>query len=241
MNADRLIGGADILSDLIDEVREKNFVRVVKFQAVHMDFQRVTHRKVLDEMSREGSPTVHALVLHDSLRALAGKKPVYVAEAMRRVGGDLRSITPNLRTNVGTDFAANVLGSSSQPSQADYIALSNNTITPGATDTSATHPWDVNQSADAAPSGTTGEYTVLGMTRKQATYAHTTSVASYTMSATWTASGAVTSLRLAGLFGGAGKTAQGSGGTNILVLENTFTTTSLASADQLSLTWTVNI
>ena len=71
--------------------------------------------------------------------------------------------------------------------------------------------------------------------------AHTANATSYTASATWTATGTSTSSQMAGLFGGAGKTAQGSGATNILFLENTFTATSLVTNDQLSLTWTVNI
>jgi hypothetical protein len=78
--------------------------------------------------------------------------------------------------------------------------------------------------------------------RKQGSYAHTVSVASYTLSATWTASGAVTALTKAGVFGGATKTTQaGAAATNLLFLVNTFTATSLANLDQLSLTWTVTI
>lgn len=233
--------GIPALSDLLEEVGQKNHVRVVKYAAVKRPHARLIHRKVMDELA---DPTVAcgpALLFHDSLRVLRGEKPIYLGEAFRRLGGDLRSITPNLRTTVGADFVANVIGSTSQPAQADWIALSNNTSTPAAGDSSSTAPWSTGTATDPAPGTTTGEYTGLGLTRKQATYAHTGGTAVFTLAATWTATGTATSVRFAGVFGGAAKTAQGNGATNILVLENTFTATSLVTNDQLSLTWTVNV
>lgn len=228
------------LADILDELRGKNFIRVTKYAAVSRPGSRTIHRRVLDELSREVTPNLPSLFLHDSLRILAGKKPIYMPEAIRRLGGELVDVAPNLRTNVGIDFCAAVLGGT-QVAQADYIALSNNTDSPSATDTSSTLPWSTANATDAAAAGTRGEYTALGLARKQATYAHTTGVTSYSQTATWTATSAITSVQLAGLFGGAGKTAQGSGGTNILFLESTFTPTSMVSADQVSLAWTVNI
>lgn len=226
-------------SDLLEEVGAKNHVRVVKFEARRKPFGPTVHKKVMDEMG-ESVACVPALVMQDSLRMLAGKKPIFLPEVLRRIGGELRSITPNTRTNVGTDFAAAQLSGTSV-AVADYIGLSNNTVAIAAADTSNVLPWNTAQAADAAASATTGEYTAIGMARKQATYAHTASAANYTMAATWTATGAVTALQKAGLFGGAAKTAQGNGATNILVLANTFTATSMVLNDQLSLTWTVNI
>jgi hypothetical protein len=227
------------VKDLIDELSERNHVRVVKYEARKRDFSRRIMAKVSDEMG-VSQATIPSLVLHDSLRMLSGKKPIYFAEALKRIGGDLRSITPNLRTTIGADFAAAQLGGTTVL-MADWIALTNNTNSPASGDTSATVQWATGTATDVAASGTSQEYTALGVGRKLATYAHTASTAVYTQAATWTATGTVTSLRMAGLFGGAGKTAQGSGGTNILFLENTFTATSLVNNDQLSLTWTVNI
>lgn len=242
------LGGAVVLEqvpalqDMLDEVadKRKNHVRVVVYRAVR-GAAGIRHKRVLDEMADTTTATPAALVLYDSLRELKGLKPIFVKEAFRRLGGEWVGAFPNLRTTVGADYTANALGSTSQPSQADYIGLSNNTFTPAAGDTSASAPWSSAQAVDAAAGGTTGEWTGLGLTRKQATYAHTGSTATYTMAATWTATGASTSTRAAGLFGGAAKTAQGTGATNILYLENTFTATSLVTSDQLSLTWTVTV
>lgn len=239
----RFTGDAEALaeiSDLLEEVGSKNHVRVVKFEAFK-ERGRTRYREVMDVIHEVGAMPA-ALVRQDHLRMLAGLKPVYLAEAFSRLGGELISVSPNGRTTRGIDYAANALGASAQPSQADYIGLSNNTTATGASDDSNTLPWSSAQASDAAASGTTGEYTAIGVARKQATYAHTPSVASYTQTATWTATGTITSLQKAGLFGGSTKTAQnGATATNILFLENTFTATSLANNDQLSLTWTANI
>lgn len=230
------------LSDLIDEISSKNHVRVVKYEARRKPFGPVFHKKVLDELGEKSQLCggLHGIAYADGVRMLAGVKPVYLDEALRLLGGDLRSVTPNLRTNVGADFAAAQLGGTTV-AQADWIALTNNTGSPAAGDSSATVQWATGTATDVAASGTSQEYTGLGVARKLATYAHTASTAQYTMTATWTASGTVTSLRMAGLFGGSAKTAQGNSANNILFLENTFTATSLANSDQLSLTWTVNI
>jgi hypothetical protein len=230
------------LEGLIDEMSAKNHVRVVKYEARSRPFTRTIHKRVMDEISHETKLCggLHGICYADSLRKLAGVKPIYLDEAIRLLGGSLRDISPNLRTNVGIDFVANNLGGTSV-AVADWIALSNNTLSIAATDTSNTLPWSTAQATDAAASGTTGEYTALGVARAVATYAHTTSATSYTQTKTWTATGTVTALTKAGLFGGAAKTAQGNGATNILFLANTFTSTSLVNTDQLSLTWTVNI
>jgi hypothetical protein len=236
MTADQL---CPPIADLLEEVAGKNHVRVVKYQAGR-GASGVRRRRVLDELATS-TAALPALFLHDSLRALRGLRPIYAAEALRRLGGDWVGAFPNLRTTVGADYCANALGSTSQPSQADYIALSNNTNAPAAGDTSATVQWATGNATDGAASATRAEWTGLGLTRKQATYAHTTSTATYTMSATWTATGTATSTQLAGLFGGAAKTSQSNGATNILFLENTFTATTLNTNDQLSLTWTITV
>jgi len=230
------------VQDLLDEVSAKNHVTVTVFKTIRpAKNARSITKRVMQEM---GQSFAHmpALMQQDKLRVLAGLKPIYLSEALRRMGGELVSVTPNLRTNVGIDFVADSLsGPSGAGGVADYIGLSNNTATPAAGDASSTVPWSSAQAADAAASGTTGEYTAVGLARKQATYAHTGSATSYTMTATWTATGTITSVRLAGLFGGSSKTTQGNSANNKLFLENTFTATTLANTDQLSLTWTVNI
>jgi hypothetical protein len=239
ITAEERVERAAAIGDLLDEFADKNHVRVVKFEAFKQK-GKIALREVSDELAKIGM-LPPSLMLADAARMLAGKKPLYLAEAFRRFGGDLVSVTPNGRVNTGIDFCAAVLGGV-QVAQADWIALSNNTAATAATDSSNTLPWSSAQAADAAAATGTGEYTVLGVARKAATYAHTTAVTSYTQSATWTATGAVTSLQKAGMFGGAQKTAQGTAtATDNLFLENTFTATSLANLDQLSLTWTVNI
>ncbi len=237
-----MAGAIPPLADLFEELRGKNHVRVTVYRAIKGGKgTRTIRRKTFDELGLESAVTVPGLALYDSLRMLAGKKPIFLAEAVRRLGGELASVTPNLRTNVGIDFCATQLGSTSPTTQADYIALSNNTNAPSATDTSSTIPWSTASSTDGAAGSGRGEYTGVGMTRKQATYAHTTSATSYSQTATWTASGTVTSVQLAGLFGGSSRTAQSTSANNILFLENTFTATTLATNDQISLAWTVNI
>lgn len=234
-----------MITDLLQEVGHKNHLRVVVSRAVRAKpGQRTIRRVELDELVHATRAQAPALVLADHLRMLSGRKPVYLREALRRMGGmQLVSVAPNLRTNVGINFcAANLAGTDGgQVAIADYMAISNNTNAPAAGDSSATAPWSTGVATDGAAGGARGEWTGLGLTRKQATMAHTSNATSYTAAATWTATGASTSSQIAGLFGGAGKTAQGSGATNVLFLESTFTATSLATNDQLSLTWTVNI
>jgi hypothetical protein len=235
--------GALQIDDLLDEESAANHVRVIKYEARRSRENGHIYRvKTFDEMSTNTLAHLPALARKDNLRMLAGKKPVFMDEVVRRLlGGELVSVTPNLRTDVGKDFAANSLAGV-QPSQADWIALSNNNGGASASHTGATLPWSTAEAADAAASGTRGEYTALGLARKVTTYAHTVNTTSYTLTATWTASSAITSVQLAGNFGGSTKNTQGSSATtNILFLENTFTATSLAASDQLQLTWTVNV
>jgi hypothetical protein len=229
------------IADLLEELSHKNHVTVTVYRAVTKRGANRIRRRVLHEQSHESVAQWPMLAMHDKLRMLKGDKPIWLGEAVRRLGGELRSVTPNLRTNVGIDFCATQLGSTAPTTQADYIALSNNTNAPAATDTSNVIPWNTAVATDGAAGSGRGEYTGLGLTRKQATYAHTTSATSYSQTATWTASGTVTSVQLAGMFGGSTRTAQSTNATNILFLENTFTATSLVTNDQISLAWTVNI
>jgi len=224
--------------DLLEEVAAKNHVAVRVFRTISKPRSAYAIQKQVMHELGETVAQLPALVRQDHLRMLKGLKPIYVGELNRRFGGELVSVTGNLRTNVGIDFVADSLsGPSGAGGVADYIGLSANAATPAAGDSSSSVPWSSAQTTD----GTGGEFTMLGLARKQATYAHTGSATSYTMTATWTASATVTNVRLAGLFGGSSKTTQGNSANNKLVLENTFTATTLANTDQLSLTWTVNI
>ena len=88
------------------------------------------------------------------------------------------------RTNAGADWQANVLGATTPPSgslgtgymaPANYIALSTDTSTPNAADT--TLPGEITNTS--SPSSTT-------LVRKQATFAHTTGTSTYTLTTTFT-------------------------------------------------------
>ena len=239
---------AALAGDLLDELADRNSVTAMVYRALRVPRSAITrYRPEIVAENVACVPMLPALARQDRVRVLAGKRPIYLGELARRLGAvfgvpaELVSVTPNLRTTVGADFVANVLGLGTQPDEADWIALSNNTASPAAGDSSATVQWATGEAADAAASGTRGEYTGVGMGRKISVYAHTPSTAVYTLAATWTATGAVTAVRLAGAFGGSTKTAQGNNVNNILFLENTFTATTLATNDQLSLTWTVNV
>ena len=146
------------VQDLLDEVSAKNHVTVTVFKTIRpAKNARSITKRVRQEM---GQSCAHmpALMQQDKLRVLAGLKPIYLSEALRRMGGELVSVTPNLRTNVGIDFVADSLsGPSGAGGVADYIGLSNNTATPAAGDASSTVPWSSAQAADAAASGTEAE------------------------------------------------------------------------------------
>jgi hypothetical protein len=79
-------------------------------------------------------------------------------------------------TNAGKDMVVSAIGdrSGSRAAVADYLALTANTTTPAATDTTLT-----------------GEIATAGgaLIRAQATYAHTGGTATYTLTKTFTANG----------------------------------------------------
>lgn len=233
------------LDDLLEEIGSKNHVTVVKYAHDKMR-GRDTYKPVFEEMNA-GISTIPGMAFIDRARMLAGRKPIYLPEAFRRVGGDLRSVTANLRTNDGINYVSGSLfGTDTGYTYSinfPYIGLSNNTAATAVTDRSSTVPWSSAQAADAAASGTTGEWTALGLARAVATMAHTANATTLTAAYTWTATGTSTATQKAGLFGGSTRTAQSAAAptTNILVLENTFTATSLVTNDQLSLTWTITI
>jgi hypothetical protein len=223
------------LADMVAEVGDKNSVYVRVDRASHIGKRLVYLRKNREILDAKGIAMNAALAHMDQVRAMVGKPLLYLPEAIRRCGGELVWAGHNLRTNVGIDYTSQQLGGSATTTVAKYIGVSNNTRAPAAGDTAAgTLPWSTAQATDVAPATTTGEYTALGVARAAAAYAHTPSVASYTQGITYTASGTITSLDIAGM---TDNVTRGSGS---LVFATQFTATSLANLDQLTLTWTVN-
>lgn len=126
-------------------------------------------------------------------------------------------IVENLRTTVGGDWQADVMGNSTQPVSARWIALTADTGAAAAGDTTLT-----------------AEITTNGGARAVGTYAHTGGTASYTITKTFTASGALTAIHKAGLF-----TAISTG---TMAFETVLSSdATLATNDTLTITWTVNI
>jgi len=224
--------------DLVDEVLSRNTVRVAKFEARSL---RGLMRKI--QVSEEIVATRvggSAALLHaDHIRVLSGRKPIYWNEWIRRLGGQPLGFAPNLRTNDGADFTYNQLSGTSV-AIADTLAISNNTLAVTVTDhASSTLPWSTAQAVDAAAGTGTGEWSANGLARKVATTnSHSGSATTYTLAATWTATGTQTGTSKIGLLGGTGKATIASG---TLVLANTFTATTLASGDALTVTWTITI
>lgn len=124
----------------------------------------------------------------------------------------------NLVVNAGLNWLADIMGSTSTPAvntQCNYIALTNSAITPAAGDTTLT-----------------GEIVANGLSRAQATYAHTSGATTFTLTKTFTATGAQSAQA------GAVFTAVSSG---TMCFEDTFTSATLATNDTLSITWTITI
>ncbi|MGH9878456.1 MAG: hypothetical protein ACRD5H_12535, partial [Nitrososphaerales archaeon] len=140
-----------------------------------------------------------------------------VVSVMRQGNEVYRFEDHNLITNAGKDFISAQIGSTSAASNgANYIALSSDSTAPAATDTSLA-----------------GEISGNGLDRAQGTYSHTPGTDTYTVQRAFTATGAVSNIQKTGLF-----TAP-FGGT--MMAENTFSSVSLISGDQLTVTWTITI
>lgn len=126
-------------------------------------------------------------------------------------------IAENLRTTVGADWQADVMGNSTQPVSARWIALTTNSTAPAAGDTALT-----------------GEITTGGLGRAVGTYSHTNGTTSYKITNTFTATASHTAVAKAGLFNAI------SGGTMVFTTLLSSTAT-LATNDTLTIEWTVNI
>ena len=125
---------------------------------------------------------------------------------------------PNLRTNAGINWQADVMGNGTQPASARYIALTENATAPAAGDTTLT-----------------SELAVEGLSRALGTYAHTTDATSYTISYLFTKTGATArTINKYGLFNAA------SSGT--MPFESAMPNPPvLTAADTIAVTVTINI
>jgi hypothetical protein len=127
-------------------------------------------------------------------------------------------------TDAGKDMiAAQVGGTGAQPAAANYIALTANSTSPAAGDTTLT--------GEIATAGG-------GLVRAQATYAHTNGTSTYTLTKTFTANGSdslpVTIAKI-GVFNAS------SSGTMALETLLATTATLSSSGDQLTITETVTL
>lgn len=129
-----------------------------------------------------------------------------------------------MRVNSGTDFQAAVMATTgSQPAPANYMAVSANATAPSAVNT--TLPGEITTAGG-------------GLVRAQATYAHTTGVASYTLTKTFTANGSDTlpvTLAKIGIFNAS------SSGTLVFETLLNATATLSASGDNTTITETVSL
>jgi len=197
---------------LLDEIGDRNRVRVVKFSASRPNvLARAIRKRVLNE---EGNAKLMpaALTRLDELRMLVGLQPRYLAAFFHAFGGELVAVAPNIRTNVGKDYTADALGkTASRPGAADYMAL-----TESAAGTDVTHT--------TLPA----EITTGGLAR-----AHTVNATAYTLTHTWPSTGVFTAVQMDAILNAV------SGG--ILFLEATFTPTPLVNGDSITVTHTVNV
>jgi putative hemolysin len=228
--------------EVMHDIAGRNYVRVTVHRAQEKGKRWTWGAELIHDTRTDGGmfALLPSLVMMDQVRMLAGRKPMFLDAAVKATGGDLRSLDFNLRPNIGTDYVAAQLGGAASTTVAKNIALTNNTSAPAATDTSTTTgtalAWGTAAATDAAASATRGEYTALGVARAAAAYAHTTGgTASFSQTKQFTATGVCTALQACGMFD---SLTQGAGN---LFVENTFTATSLAVNDQLTIAWTINI
>lgn len=148
----------------------------------------------------------------------------YMSVYLKRAGTDtwlpITENKHNLLTNGGRDFihAQAYRNTSAGTEGTRYIAVTTNATAP-----------------DAADTALTGEITTNGLARAAATTnTHSNGTNTSTLGITFTASGAHTNVQKSGLFN------QGTvGGT--MTHENTFTPVTLATNDQLQVTWTLTL
>lgn len=154
-------------------------------------------------------------------RKFASLTQSQIGDAVNECNSDSKTVfysstRPNLLTNAGKDVIASaVSNTATQAAACNYLGLTNTGITPAAGDTTLS-----------------GEIAVNGLSRAQATYAHTGGTSTYTLVKTFTATGAQ-SAQAAAVFN-----ASSSGS---MCFENTFTSVTLANGDTLTVTWTITL
>jgi hypothetical protein len=122
----------------------------------------------------------------------------------------------NLLTNAGKDVISSAVSNTgTQAAACNYIALTNTAITPAAGDTTLS-----------------GEIAANGLSRAQATYAHTNGTNTYTLTKVFTAT-ATQASQAAGVFNAS------SAGS--MCFENTYTSVTLNNGDTLTVTWTITL
>lgn len=140
------------------------------------------------------------------------------------------SVHYNLRTNDGIDYVCQQLGSAGSAASATNIAR---WMAVGSADYT---PASTHRSLNSATQGvTTSEWTSNGLTRAQATPAHTAGVTNYTLTNTFTVT---TGTSVAYTIGEFDRSAAAS---SILFLTTDITNTTLNVNDQLQITHTVNV
>jgi len=161
----------------------------------------------------------------------------YVTVSVVRDGNEIYHYEEhNLITNAGRNFIALQLGDTTGlgTNGANYIGLSTNSKATALTDTCIS----------TTDGGTTSaEITGDGLVRSQGAFAHTADTDTWTITEQFTASGAGhTGVERAGLFTAAanGDTCAGSND-GVMVAGNSFSSVNLASGDQLTITWTIDL
>jgi hypothetical protein len=158
----------------------------------------------------------------------------YVVVSVVRDGNEIYHYEDqNLITNAGRNFIAEELGGTGTTSEATFIGLSTNSKATALTDTCIS----------TTDGGTTSaEITSGGLVRSQGDYAHTANTDSWTITETFTATASHTAVQRAGLFTAAatGDTCAG-GDDGTMMAGNSFSSVNLATDDQLTITWTIDL
>lgn len=154
----------------------------------------------------------------------AMKPTGYVTISVVRDGSEIYHYEDhNAITETGVDFIVDQLSDSPGTAPAQFIGLTTTDITPDDDNTSLTG--EITTGGLERAAGTFGGYT----------YAATDNDDSYTISNTFTASATHTAVQGAGLF------TDVTVGSDTMVAINEFSSVNLASGDQLTITWTIDL
>jgi len=156
-----------------------------------------------------------------------GLKPTgYVTVSLVRDGNEIYHYEDhNAITEAGVDYIVEWISDTPDDTtqRAVFIGLTSTDITPDDDDTSLTG--EITTGGLGRAAGTFGDYT----------YGATDNDDNYTVTATFTASASHTAVQGAGLF------TDGTVGSDTMVAINEFSSVNLASGDQLTITWTIDL